>query len=313
MPRPSRCRSAARPAASTGRFVPYRIASRLHHKGTIFGEDFAFLKSATKATPKLTIPSPSMMHYPGGRGIDRTVYPDMEQYFDDLAEVYIAGDRRARHGSAAPICRWTTRASRCSTIRRAAPRSGEGAETDHLRYIELFNTVLRREARRHDDLHASVPRQFPLRLARGGQLRACRRGDVQRSSNVDGFFLEYDDARSGDFAPLRFVPEGPDGRARPRHHQEAGARSKGRPQAPHRRRRRNTSRSTSSASRPQCGFASTAEGNLLTMDDQIAKLRLVVETARRGVGLTLGRKKVPLAASGRFAIFALSGRIGFRC
>jgi 5-methyltetrahydropteroyltriglutamate--homocysteine methyltransferase len=70
--------------AVTWSFVPYTVASRLHLKRCIFGEDFAFLKAVTKATAKLTIPSPSMMHYPAGRGIDRTVYPDIEQFLDDL-------------------------------------------------------------------------------------------------------------------------------------------------------------------------------------------------------------------------------------
>src|ERR1044072_9081142 len=69
-------------------FVPYKVG-RLHHKGTIFGADFSFLRSVAKATPKLTMPSPSMIHYPGGGGIDRAAYPDIEQFFSDLAGVYI--------------------------------------------------------------------------------------------------------------------------------------------------------------------------------------------------------------------------------
>ena len=158
-------------------FVPYKVG-RLHHKGTIFGADFSFLKSVAKATPKLTMPSPSMMHYPGGRGIDRAVYPDIEQFFSDLADVYIK-EIAALGGLGCTYLQMddTSLAMLNDPARRAA--IGEGADTDHLRYIALFNTVLAAKAARHDDLHASVPRQFPLGLARGRKLRACRRGDVQ--------------------------------------------------------------------------------------------------------------------------------------
>src|SRR5690606_7047603 len=70
-------------------FVAYRVGERMYLDDTIFAEDFAFLKSAaTKATPKLTIPSPSMMHYPAGRGVDRNVYPDWEMFYSDLAAIY---------------------------------------------------------------------------------------------------------------------------------------------------------------------------------------------------------------------------------
>ena len=159
-------------------FVPYRIGSRLHHKGTIFGEDFTFLRSATKATPKLTIPSPSMMHYPGGRGIDRAVYPDMEQYFADLARVYI----KEIADLAGLGCTYlqmddTSLAMLNDPARRAAIGAGR-----RYRPPALHRAVQQRsagEARRHDDLHPSLPRQFPLRLARRGKLRARRRGDVQ--------------------------------------------------------------------------------------------------------------------------------------
>src|SRR6185295_2909159 len=123
-------------------FVPYRIAQRLYHKRTIFGADFTFLKSRTKATAKLTMPSPSMMHYPGGRGIDRAVYPDMEQYFADLATVYIAEIAAlGKLGCTYLQMDDTSLAMLNDPARRAA--IGEGADTDHLRYIKLFNSVLR--------------------------------------------------------------------------------------------------------------------------------------------------------------------------
>ena len=258
-------------------FVPYRIGSRLHHKGTIFGEDFVFLRSATKATPKLTIPSPSMMHYPGGRGIDRAVYPDMEQYFADLARVYIkeAADL-ARLGCTYLQMDDTSLAMLNDPARRAA--IGEGADTDHLRYIKLFNSVL-----------AAKPPGMTIcaHLCRGNFRSAwLAEGSYEHVAEamfselaVDGFFLEYDDARSGDFAPLRFVPKG-----------RKVVLGLVTTKSPALESKDDLKRRIDAAAKyvpldqlcvsPQCGFASTAEGNLLTLEDQIAKLRLVAETAR---------------------------------
>jgi 5-methyltetrahydropteroyltriglutamate--homocysteine methyltransferase len=258
-------------------FIPYRIAQRLHHKGTIFGADFAFLKSRTKATPKLTMPSPSMMHYPGGRGIDRIVYPDMEQYFADLAEVYI----REIAALAALGCSYlqlddTSLAMLNDPVRRAA--IGEGADTDHLRYIDLLNMVL-----------AAKPAGMTIctHLCRGNFRSAwLAEGSYEHVAeamfsrlNVDGFFLEYDDARSGDFAPLRFVPKGRKVVLGLVTTKKAALEGKD-----------DLKRRIDQAAKfvpldqlclsPQCGFASTEEGNLLTVEEQAAKLRLVVETAR---------------------------------
>ena len=120
-------------------FVAYRVGERMRLDDTIFAEDFAFLKSvATRAMPKLTIPSPSMMHYPAGRGVDRDVYPDWEMFFADLVAIY----RQQIAGLAALGCTYlqlddTSLAFLNDPARRAT--LGEGAETQHLRYIRLFN------------------------------------------------------------------------------------------------------------------------------------------------------------------------------
>ena len=95
-------------------FIEYRV-DKLHLDHVIFENDFRFLKAATKATAKITLPSPSMMHYPAGRGIDRTVYPDME-VFDDTSLAFLNDPRRR------------------ATI-------GEDGDRQHLRYIELFNAA----------------------------------------------------------------------------------------------------------------------------------------------------------------------------
>ena len=95
---------------------------------------------------------------------------------------------------------------------------------------------------------------------------------------VHGYFMEYDDERSGGFEPLRMLPKGKSSCARPRHHQDRQARKQGRAQAPHRR-GREICAARSALPVGQCGFASTEEGNTLTEDEQWAKLRLIVEVA----------------------------------
>jgi 5-methyltetrahydropteroyltriglutamate--homocysteine methyltransferase len=262
-------------------FVPYRVG-RLQYRDCIFGDDFAFLKSVAKAapnktTPKLTIPSPSMMHYPGGRGIDRAVYPDIEQFFSDLADVYI----REITALAALGCSYlqmddTSLAMLNDPARRAA--IGEGADTDHLRYIALFNAVLAaKPAGMTICTHLCRGNFRSAWLAAGSYDHVAEAlfGELQ----VDGFFLEFDDERSGSFAPLRFVPKGRKVVLGLVSTKKAALESKD-----------SLKRRIDAAARyvplgqlclsPQCGFASTAEGNLLTVEDQIAKLRLVVETAR---------------------------------
>ena len=257
-------------------FVPYRVG-RLHFRDAIFAEDFAFLKSTTSATPKLTIPSPSMMHYPGGRGIDRTVYPDMEQFFADLADVYI----KEMNGLAKLGCTYlqmddTSLAMLNDPARRAA--IGESAETDHLRYIKLLNDVLAEKPRRTTICAHLCRGNFRSAWLADGSYDHVAEA-LFSELNVNGFFLEYDDERSGSFAPLRFVPKGRMVVLGLVTTKKAALESKD-----------ELKRRIDQAAKyvpleqlclsPQCGFASTAEGNLLTVDDQIAKLRLVVETAR---------------------------------
>jgi 5-methyltetrahydropteroyltriglutamate--homocysteine methyltransferase len=212
------------------KFIEYRV-DKLSLDRTIFGDHFKFLKDTTKNTAKITLPSPSMMHYPAGRGIDRKVYPDMEVFFADLAAVY----RKQIDGLAKLGCTYlqlddTSLAFLNDPKRRAM--IGEGAETQHLRYIQLFNDAT---SKRPADMAICT------HLCRGNYKSGwMASGSYEHVSealfnglNVDGFFLEFDDERSGGFEPLR--AEGQDGRARPRHHQEAPAGRQGCAQAPHRR------------------------------------------------------------------------------
>ena len=258
-------------------FVAYRVGERMQLADTVFAEDFAFLKSIASATPKLTIPSPSMMHYPAGRGVDRDVYPDWEMFFADLVSIY----RKQIAGLAALGCRYlqlddTSLAFLNDPARRAA--LGEGAESQHLRYIRLFNDSV---SQKPDDMAICT------HLCRGNYKSGwMAEGSYEHVAealfsdlNVDGFFLEYDDERSGGFEPLRFLPTGKKAVLGLVTTKSGKLESKD-----------ELKRRVDQAAKfapleqlclsPQCGFASTSEGNLLTVDEQFAKLELIVDVAR---------------------------------
>src|SRR6185503_6375562 len=208
-------------------------------------------------------------------GIDRSVYPDMEQYFADLAQVYIQEiTDLAGLGCTYLQMDDTSLAMLNDPGRRAA--IGKGADTDHLRYIKLVNSVLRaKPAGMTICTHLCRGNFRSAWLAEGSYEHVAEA--MFSELNVDGFFLEYDDERSGDFAPLRFVPKGRMVVLGLVTTKKSALESKD-----------DLKRRIDAAAKyvpldqlcvsPQCGFASTAEGNLLTLDDQIAKLRLVVET-----------------------------------
>ena len=178
----------------------------------IFADDFAFLQSVvTSATPKLTIPSPSMVHYRGGRAaIEQSVYPDMDQFWDDLTTAYadqvVAHRRRRLH---LPAVRRHHR-SPTSTTPSSAPRWRPRATTPSTSTRPTSATSTRR--------WSGAPRAWRSRRtcaaatsAARGSPRAATTSWPRRCSNelaVDGFFMEWDDARSGGFEPLRFLPKG---------------------------------------------------------------------------------------------------------
>jgi 5-methyltetrahydropteroyltriglutamate--homocysteine methyltransferase len=276
--------------AGTVEFSPtaHRVSGKLTLDKTIFGEDFAFLKSVIGdgATPKLTIPSPSMLHYRGGRAaIDQTAYPDMDAFWHDLAEVY-AQEIAGLHALGCTYLQLddTSLAYLNDPAQRAYVDSigGDGAH-QHLINIRLINQAL---ANRPPGMtictHMCRGNFRSSWMAEGGYDHVAEAlfGELK----VDGFFLEYDDDRSGGFAPLRFVPKGG-----PRvvlglvTSKRAVLESKDA-----------LKRRIDEAAKyvpleqlclsPQCGFSSTVDGNALTIDEQAAKLRLVVETAREAWG-----------------------------
>jgi 5-methyltetrahydropteroyltriglutamate--homocysteine methyltransferase len=249
----------------------------------VFGRDLAYLQSVVGEgqTAKLTIPSPSMVHYRGGAAaIDPAVYPDEDAFWDALSAAYAQQVR----GVAAMGCRYlqlddTSLAYLNDPAQRAElAAQGRDAEHQHERYIRQINAALAgRPATLTVTTHVCRGNFRSSWVAEGGYdfVAEALFGGLE----VDGFFLEYDDARSGGFEPLRFVPPGK--------RVVLGLVTTKRPELES---RDDLKRRIDEAARyvpleqlalsPQCGFSSTVEGNALTRDEQIAKLALVVEVAQ---------------------------------
>ncbi|MDR6320847.1 5-methyltetrahydropteroyltriglutamate--homocysteine S-methyltransferase [Actinoplanes couchii] len=249
---------------------------------TIFGADFAFLAGqvAPGTTAKLTIPSPSMVHYRGGRAaIDPAVYPDQELFWADLSAAYAEQVRRVAELG----CRYLQLDDTSLAYlndpaqRRLLTERGDDAENQHLRYIRQINAAIAdRPAGLNVTTHMCRGNFRSSWAASGGYDFVAEA--LFSELAVDGFFLEYDDDRSGDFAPLRFVPPGKTVVLGLVTTKNGTLESKD-----------TLKRRIDEAARyvpleqlclsPQCGFSSTVEGNVLTYDDQVAKLRLIAETA----------------------------------
>jgi 5-methyltetrahydropteroyltriglutamate--homocysteine methyltransferase len=258
------------------------IDGKIRIERTIFEDDFKFLRDQVRsAVPKLTIPSPNMVHYRGGpASIDPAVYPDIEEFWSDLAAAY--ADQVARVYELG--CRYlqfddTSLAYLNDPAQRAEIQDrGEDAEHLHLRYIKQINDAL---AAKPADLAVTTHMcrgNFRSSWAAEGGYDFVAEA-LFSELNVNGFFLEYDDERSGGFAPLRFVPKGK--------MVVLGlvTTKRGELEDPDALKRRIDEASKyipldQLCLSPQCGFSSTVEGNVLTYDEQVAKLRLIVETAR---------------------------------
>ncbi|MCW2583220.1 MAG: methionine synthase vitamin-B12 independent [Klenkia sp.] len=273
-----------RNADGTIDFTPagLRVDGPLSIDEPVFADDFAFLQGAVQPaqTAKLTIPSPSMVHYRGGAAaIDPAVYPDEDSFWDALSGAY----RQQVAGIAAQGCRYLqlddTSLAYLNDPAQRAELAGQGrdAEHQHERYIAQINAAL---TGRPEGLtvttHMCRGNFRSSWVAEGGYdfVAEALFGGLE----VDGFFLEFDDARSGGFEPLRFVPPGK--------RVVLGLVTTKRPEL---ERKDDLKRRIDEAARyvpmeqlalsPQCGFSSTVEGNALTRDEQVAKLALVVETA----------------------------------
>jgi 5-methyltetrahydropteroyltriglutamate--homocysteine methyltransferase len=267
----------------TGQFVAAGLAVRepLRLDKPIFADDFRYLAEQVRtAIPKMTLPSPSMVLFRSGTAaVDRSVYPDLEQFWADLSTAY-ADEVRAVHDLG---CRYlqlddTSLAYLNDPTQRAVMAArGEDADHQHLRYIKQINAAL---ADRPSDMavttHMCRGNYRSSWAAEGGYdyVAEALFGEL----DVDGFFCEFDDERSGTFAPLRFVPPGKQvvlGLVTTK----SGALE----DADTLKRRIDEAAKHVPLEQlclsPQCGFSSTVEGNALTVEEQWAKLRLIVEVA----------------------------------
>jgi 5-methyltetrahydropteroyltriglutamate--homocysteine methyltransferase len=259
-----------------------RVAGRVGLEQTIFADAFSFLRdhAAPGQTPKLTIPSPSMVHYRGGNAaIDREVYPDVEDFWTDLAAAY----RKQIEGVYAMGCRYLqlddTSLAYVNDPAQRAHIEAIGGDPEHLHelYIDVINRALDGKP---DDLtvttHLCRGNNQSMWAAEGGYdfVAEALFGKLA----VNGYFLEFDDARSGGFAPLRFVPPG----KRVVLGLVTTKRAELEDKDMLKRRIEEASRYVDIDQlclSGQCGFSSTEEGNKLTIDEQRAKLELIVEVS----------------------------------
>jgi len=242
---------------------------------------FKFLKAHTRVTPKMTIPAPSTLHFRQGRvAISKQVYPELDQFFDDLAKAY----RDAIRAFYDAGCRYlqlddTAWAMACDPSERAHSRErGDEPDTLPKRYARLTNGAL--EGKPSDmtvTMHSCRGNFRSTFIASGGYEFVGEQ--LLSHTALDGYFLEYDSDRAGGFEPLRFLPKGAKQVVLGLVTSKSGKLEK----------KDDIKRRIDEATKyvaldqlclsPQCGFASTEEGNVLSEDEQWAKLAMVVEIA----------------------------------
>ena len=259
-----------------------RVHDRVRLDETVFADAFSFLQEQVAAgqTAKLTIPSPSMVHYRGGRAaVDPEIYPDMDAFWDDLTAAYAEQVRRLGElGCTYLQLDDTSLAYLNDPAQRAEQQAlGSDAEHQHELYIRNLNKALAGRPRSMAVTTHMCRGNFRSSWAAEGGYDFVAEA-LFGQLDVDGFFLEYDDERSGGFAPLRYVPAGKQVVLGLVTTKSGELEDKD-----------TLKRRIDEASQyvpldqlclsPQCGFSSTVDGNTLTHDEQAAKLRLVVETA----------------------------------
>jgi 5-methyltetrahydropteroyltriglutamate--homocysteine methyltransferase len=258
-----------------------RVTGKLARPHGIFVDDFKFLKSVAHGAAKITIPSPTTMHFRGGRNaVDANAYPDMDAFYADLARVY--GEEI--HDLADAGCRYlqideVNLAYLCDPELRAQVKNiGEEPETLPKTYARLLNdTIAGRPADMVVCMHLCRGNFAGAWVAEGGYDPIAEL--LFNEIAVDGYFLEYDTPRAGSFAPLRFLPKG-----------KIAVLGLVTTKGPKLETKDELKRRIDEASRyapieqlalsPQCGFSSGIGGNAMSVDDEIAKLKLIVETAR---------------------------------
>lgn len=245
-------------------------------------EHFKFLKANTKVVPKMTIPSPAVLHYRGGRkAISMDVYPKMDDFFADLGKAYGKAIKAFYNAG----CRYlqlddTVWAYLCSEdeMRKARER---GDDTSNLQaiYRDVINAALKEKpADMTITTHVCRGNFRSTFVSSGGYEPVAK--TLLEEVDYDGYFLEYDSDRAGGFEPLRFLPKGDKIVVVGVVTSKTGQLEK----------RDDVKRRLEEASKfvpfeqmalsPQCGFASTEEGNVLAEEEQWAKMKMVVDLAR---------------------------------
>jgi 5-methyltetrahydropteroyltriglutamate--homocysteine methyltransferase len=258
------------------------VDAKLGVSKTIFGDDFRFLKeTATTSVPKLTIPSPSMVHYRGGKAaVDPEVYPEMDGFWQDLTAAYAEEVRRLGELGCTYLQFDDTSLAYMNDPhqREYIASIGGDPERQHVEYIRHINEALAGRPQGMTVTTHMCRGNFRSSWAAEGGYDFVAEA-LLNELEVDGYFMEWDDERSGGFEPLRFLPKG-----EKRVVLGLVTTKRGELESKDELKRR-----VDEASRhapieqlcisPQCGFSSTVEGNLLSYDEQVAKLELIVETA----------------------------------
>ncbi len=259
-----------------------RVSGKVGLPQPIFADAFTYLRdhAGPEQTPKLTIPSPSMVHYRGGNSsIDKSAYPEMDAFWDDLTGAYAAQIRGVYELGCRYLQLDDTSLAYINDPAQRAHIEQIGGDPDHLheQYIANINKAL---ADKPDDLvittHLCRGNNQSMWAAEGGYdfVAEALFGDL----NVNGYFLEFDDDRSGTFEPLRFVPKG-----------KQVVLGLVTTKSPKLEGKELLKRRIDEASKfvdvdqlcisGQCGFSSTEEGNKLTIEEEKAKLELLVDVA----------------------------------
>jgi 5-methyltetrahydropteroyltriglutamate--homocysteine methyltransferase len=258
-----------------------RITGKLGFSSHPMLEHFKFLKAHTRVMPKMTIPAPSTFHFRQGRAsISKDVYPDLDGFFDDLARTYRTAIRAFYDAG----CRYlqlddTAWAMVCDPNERVQSRA-RGDDPDALpkRYARLTNAALAgKPADLAVTMHSCRGNFRSTFIASGGYEFVA--AELLGNTSLDGYFLEYDSERAGGFEPLRFFPKGNKQLVLGLVTSKSGTlENKG-----------DIKRRIEEATKyvaldqlclsPQCGFASTEEGNVLAEEEQWAKLWMIVELA----------------------------------
>src|SRR5687768_7570095 len=258
------------------------VDGRLGVSKTIFGDHFAFLQDTVRtAVPKLTIPSPSMVHYRGGKAaVDPMVYPDLDAFWADLTAAYREQVRRLGELGCTYLQFDDTSLAYMNDPhqREYIGSIGGDPERQHVEYIRHINEALAGRPAGMSVTTHMCRGNFRSSWAAEGSYDFVAEA-LLNELEVDGFFMEWDDERSGGFEPLRFLPRGEKMVVLGLVTTKRGELES----------REMLLRRIQEASRyapveqlclsPQCGFSSTVEGNLLTQDEQWAKLHVIVELA----------------------------------